>query len=156
MAMCVIPDARLRDSRIQMEDERPKQGFESGQEWVRSGNAADYPELKRLEELRDRCSDRDWDACFATACQMAPYGVGDNIYFVMFAEDDGDTRATNDFWESVVGDDAEARDLWNSDEFIQGFAEGALDAWLDLKSKLVSSALMPPAPSVNPGRSLSR
>jgi hypothetical protein len=118
---------RLRASKQKFESEQFTQGHEAGQEWAK--DAAEAEELIQLGKLRDRCGWRDWDGFFATGDRDA-YGASERFVFAIWPERDGERAAATDFWEQLGVEDVP------SDEFVRGFAEGALSVWDQVKDQL--------------------
>jgi hypothetical protein len=118
---------RLRASKQKHENEQYNGGHEAGQEWAR--NEAEAGELIRLEKFHDACGPSDWGRFFWTSDRDA-YGAAENLVFRIWPDDDRDRDAASNFWES------QGHEEYPDDEFVRGFAEGALEIWDQVKNQL--------------------
>jgi len=114
---------RLKVSREKGANAAYKSGFEAGQKWARE--KAEAPQLERLERRRD--PQHDW---YFTEGSSA-YGACEHFYFIIEPDQDGDRGAARVFWEQV-GLEEESKD----ETVVQGFAEGAMDVWDEVKDKI--------------------
>lgn len=124
--------ARLRESKRQSSSAAYKEGFECGQAWVE-----DYAESDQLDKLQclfeERRSDSyTWEDYFNSNCGSSAYTVAERLAFVIEPQSDGDSSEAAFFWEGVAGDDAPL----DKDDWVRGFAEGALDIWGRVKDQL--------------------
>jgi len=119
---------RLRASKLEGDSEAKQGGREAGREWAT--HTAEAGELTRLERYVKDCREVD--------------------PFIM-TEDDG-YRGAHVFVHVVVPEAKDDRDLMREtleilfdtagqdeppmDEFVQGFADGALDVWGEVKDKI--------------------
>ncbi|MBU1702315.1 MAG: hypothetical protein KJ970_12030 [Candidatus Eisenbacteria bacterium] len=125
---------RLRASKRSSDSECYKDGYAAGQEWAK--NRAEARELERLDSLQARLAHEPsygWNEYFDSDYGSSAYGLGERLYFDLDPEYNGDRSAAKDFWECVVGEKISS-DL--PDEFIRGFAEGALSIWNEVQGKL--------------------
>ncbi|MDR3638687.1 MAG: hypothetical protein P4L84_33080 [Isosphaeraceae bacterium] len=103
--------------------------------WLKLFALTAAPELERLEALRGRLRADEWDWQFTTSDSGA-YGAGENLYFVICPDNDGDRQAAEEFWQVGAGDGARGEELMSNDGYVKGFAEGALSVWGEVKSEL--------------------
>ena len=118
---------RLRSSKQKFENEQYTQGNEAGKEWAK--DEAEAEELIRLEQWRDGCTHGEWPDCFVTDGTSA-WGASENFVFRIWPEEDGNRDAAQNFWEQ------RGAEGYPRDEFVRGFAEGALEIWGQVKGKL--------------------
>ncbi len=118
---------RLRASRRRHESEQLALGNARGQSWAR--DQAEVGELILLERLRDECGRRDWDGLFMSG-EGDAYGSSEHFVFAIWPERDGDRGAATEFWE-MLGIEHHPQD-----DFVRGFAEGALEVWDEVKDRL--------------------
>jgi len=105
---------RLADSKKQELDD----GREEGRNWAMK--EASYKDLKRLSKLDfDEVASPEWGrtSAYVIAEHMSPEGWEDN--------------PRDNFWYYQVDDHDDV-----SDEFAQGFYEGAMEVWGQVKDKL--------------------
>jgi hypothetical protein len=116
---------RLRASQAQEEDEGRAAGTAEGMAWAKARATAG--QLRRLAEARD--SVHDW--YFEEGLQ--PGSACSAFYFIVNDTNptDADWSEINEFWERAVGDDVEI-----TDEYVQGFAEGACAVWDEVSEHL--------------------
>jgi hypothetical protein len=127
---------KLRAAKARVADKEHVAGQEAAREFFR--RSADNPkmatdlmeELTRLERFQDRCG-HDWGRVFDEG--SSAYSAAERLYFVLHPENDRDRRVSTDFWEFVLGDDASMAD---DPRFVQGFADGLLAAWDEVKDQL--------------------
>jgi len=119
---------RLRASKQEVVSDEYEQGREAGEKWAKQ--TAEYAELRRLGELEEGMSQGDWESWFETSGNSA-FGAAERLVFAIQPENDHDRRATQEFWEFVGGEDTE-----RTDDFVRGFADGALSIWRDIKDQL--------------------
>lgn len=117
-------------------DEEGKENYLEGQAAGRQWAAKDATpkQLKRLAAYVEDC-DRNsvawWDS--ETPMWNAPFSAPDYLFFEISPKDQGDRHAPGEFWEHVLGDEAEER--YDAD-FLKGFGEGALAVWDEVKDEL--------------------
>jgi hypothetical protein len=123
---------RLRASKRQRAEGRSKEGVEFGQKWAK--DSAEVDQLERLSDFYDSCS-RDslgWEGRFDLPNTSCKYTAAERIAFVILGDDyDDDCGAASDFWELVA-----ERENHLLDDFVRGFAEGALEVWHEVRDKL--------------------
>ena len=125
---------RLRASKDAAGRESYKAGFETGKTWAQ--DAAKPKQFQNLEQLRDSCStSHEWGLQFDGESNSA-YSTAERLAFGINPEMEGERNDAAGFWEIAVGDDAVAESNLADDEFMRGFAEGALDVWGEVKGKV--------------------
>jgi len=102
-----------------------REGHKAGEKWARG--TAKHAELRRLGKMEEGVSPSDWNRIWDTGDNDA-YGAGERLVFAIRPKDDKDRQAAAAFWESAVGDGMEL-----TDDFVQGFVDGALDVWHEVK-----------------------
>jgi hypothetical protein len=117
---------RLRASKIQRVNVVQRLGREAGRVWAT--NVAEYDELERTADI----DTNDW----FVGQPSAPYGWSDRLAFAILGttQNDRDSRVAADFWEAAVGDSRDAR--LASDNFLEGFIDGATDVYREVASKI--------------------
>jgi hypothetical protein len=121
--------SRLRASKRTYENAQYQAGHEAGQAWAK--DEAEAGELILLSQWKDRAG-RDWDDYFATGENDA-YGSCENFVFTIWPEHDGNRTTSEEFWEGNV---PEGQSDHPEDNFVRGFAEGALAVWDEVKDQL--------------------
>jgi hypothetical protein len=116
---------RLSLSKMKGELATVTEGRRAGRKWAES--RAEAIDLQRLEEARD--GQHGW----GFGVGQSAYTVGQQFYFIIGPNDDGDRQAAEAFWDSVTGDGDRDRD---SAEFVNGFALGAMSLWDEVKDKI--------------------
>jgi hypothetical protein len=119
---------RLRASKQETASDEYNHGVEAGEEWAKS--TAEYAELRRLGELEERTSTVDWEQFFCTGDSDA-YGAANRLVFAIQPDTEGSRMAAEEFWEFTVGEDTEL-----TDDFVRGFADGALKVWHEVKDQV--------------------
>lgn len=117
---------RLRASKMASDSDTRKAGREAGREWAANEAAAE--ELQRLQACFDR--EQHHDRVFIVPDGNAFCGA-ECLVFVIRPELGNDRQDAADFWESALGDQDTP-----TDEFVQGFAEGALQLWAEVEAQL--------------------
>jgi hypothetical protein len=132
-------DKVLESFRKAEESEKAEQyaaGVRRGRTWASGeGYKAVTPpirELQRLERAKEY-HDEDWCCFFFGNAYRTGFSTGKHLFFVLRPEDEGHFAAADDFWHSEVG--AEDEEL-ESDDFIRGFADGALEVWEAVQESL--------------------
>jgi hypothetical protein len=120
---------RLRQSQNKAASEEYTNGRKAGRAWA--SDHANITQLKRLAKARDPI--HDW--CFG-ADPTAAYSSAECFVFIIEPDDRGDRQAVNLFWESVLGSDETDVRIQGSDDFVQGFAEAAVELWEEVQDKL--------------------
>lgn len=120
---------RLRASKTSSENELYQEGFEVGQQWAKED--AEAIELKRLQNLRDHLA-MAWEGCFDPASQQT-YNASQWVVFAIRPETDKDRHAAEEFWGDVLVDEFPKAE---EDQFVRGFAEGALEVWAEVSPHL--------------------
>lgn len=114
--------ARLRASKQEVDSAEFNEGFEAGQEWAKE--TATFAELRNLCRLREQLGNdrsRSWKEFFDSTTGSSAYGIDERLYCELHPEDE-DRGGSSEFWEGMVGDEPSCQ----SDEWVRGFAEGAL------------------------------
>ncbi|MFI5380655.1 MAG: hypothetical protein ACHRHE_15260, partial [Tepidisphaerales bacterium] len=113
---------RLKASKELCDAQEQSAGWKAGVAWAKSRATAG--QLKRLEKARDPSN--DWS-----------FGVGDSAYsdaerfcFIIDPDNDGDRANAAQFWE-IIGDR-----VVPDAEFVQAFAEGAMEVWERVQGEL--------------------
>ena len=117
---------RLRDSKARGQEAAKSEGFAAGQTWAR--DKAEAAELQALENAYDPVY--GW----GFGSPGSAYSDAEAFFFMISPESDRDRRAAEEFWETILGEQS-ARIAY-SDDFVQGFAEGAMDVWDEVKDQL--------------------
>lgn len=128
---------RLSASKVECEDVSYKEGFEAGESWAK--DSAKFSELKNLETVaswesareydrRDQANFRDRDPCVA-------------VFFLRDIEpgkydDDQSAYSTAQEWLGILGFGEDSESRCNDGSFWQGFEDGALSVWRDVKDKV--------------------
>ena len=125
---------RLRASKDQAGRESHKAGSKAGKNWAK--DVAEVPQLQNLEQLRDSCStSHEWGLQFDGESNSA-YSTAERLAFGINPEMEGERNDAAGFWEIAVGDGPVVESNLADDEFMRGFAEGALDVWGEVKGKV--------------------
>jgi hypothetical protein len=120
---------RLRGSKQRAEDDQYREGEEAGRRWAE--NEAEADELARLESCR-QAAGYDWDRLFYGS-DAGVYDVDEWLFFRIRPDCEGDRSEARHFWEVVLGKEAHTAD---NPSFVQGFVEGALGLWAEVKNRL--------------------
>jgi hypothetical protein len=96
-----------------------KCGASAGRAWVRDKNGASPATLARLAA---EFAEDDSLVVFFRLDLRTAYSCAEKLFFVISPDDYGDRRRAEWFWERWADDPCP------SDEFVEGFAEGALEA----------------------------
>jgi hypothetical protein len=118
---------RLRASKQKHESVQYNEGQEAGRQWAK--DQAEAGELILLERWRDSCRSGEWSDCFATDGRSA-YAASEHFVFRIWPESDGARGDAQNFWEQQGCEDHP------QDEFVHGFADGALEVWDEVKDQL--------------------
>ena len=122
---------RLRESKRQSEGADHADGFVTGKDFAM--HRAEAHELQALEALQRRT--HDWDGYFTQPEGSGALGLADLLYLEIIPESEQNGRdGSAEFWDFAIGADVDRYRL--SPTWLKGFAEGALDVWEDVKSKL--------------------
>jgi hypothetical protein len=100
-------------------------GFFAGRVWCME--RAENEELTHLDRLGEM-SRHQWRSFFERDKSDA-FGVGERFYFEIDPGCGRTRQFAKDFWDAVL--DGYERSLANSEEFVRGFAEGALSVGTD-------------------------
>src|SRR5262245_53865724 len=114
---------RLRASKEESDKDSLAAGKELGAAWAKG--TADTVELQRLDNL-PTFHGVGFFQIFArsTHSPSSSYSLSELLYFVMHSEDEGNRDAAGEFWECVLGSEA---DLYLLDDvaWMRGFVDGA-------------------------------
>lgn len=119
---------RLRDSKKQAGTQELLAGKEAGREW-----AEEKAEAKELDRLSRFVGGLETDGDVRGLSNGSAWGTGEQLYFALSPEDDGNRDEAASFWEAAFGVGS-CDDL--TDEHLQGFVEGALEVWDQAKDLL--------------------
>jgi hypothetical protein len=119
---------RLRVSKRKFVNQQYQEGHATGKKWAK--DAAEAGELIRLNDMRDLAASA-WNYWF-TDQKGAAYSTAEFFVFQMWPEDDGDRSAAYNFWEQRGFDQFHQP----KDDFVCGFAEGALSIWDEVKDQV--------------------
>jgi hypothetical protein len=135
---------RLRASKQRGADALYRQGEEDGRRFA--AEDAEYDELKKLEQFRQRSAGREWEKFFEKEPTGGPsdfeFGPSENLLSVLRPVLDGWSirselggwhGACAAFWKRFVGEDDSK--TWNP-SYVRGFAEGVLALWSEIKDHL--------------------
>jgi hypothetical protein len=119
---------RLRGSKQQHATESAQAGAAAGEQWAK--DTAEAVELERLEQERV-ATGHDWDRLFDEDRDPADW-----LYDVMHPGHESDRFApsSREFWEQQIGEDD--LHLIDDNEWLRGFAFGAIQVWREVQSKL--------------------
>jgi hypothetical protein len=116
---------RLRDSKAKYASEEYNQGFACGQEWAK--DKAEAIDLMNLFRAFDRAQ-RDWDNI---VCGTIRYSPAETLFFLIKPEHIGDRDESTGFWEAIFGA-GESPGEYGA----RGFAEGAIQVWIEVEHQL--------------------
>ncbi len=116
---------RLRESNKRYDERQYQDGLKAGQRWAM--HKADAGELRRLERLQGRL-ENDWDTWFQSDDTRAQSTAGRFVSEVA-PELSAYPGGAREFWETAAADEHP------EDEFVRGFAEGALEVWDEAQAK---------------------
>lgn len=116
---------RLRASKRKTDDRSVVEGRAMGREW-----AGERAEAKELETLESTFSNSD---SWYDQNESSAYSPGELLYFSIYPEMEGDRAGAEAFWQAICGDDTSPM---NSASFVNGFIEGALELWEEVKPNI--------------------
>jgi hypothetical protein len=122
---------RLRASKAQLQNGDFREGRIAGRKWAEKH--ADARQLLRLARWRDRTG-HAWEDCFITVRGQA-FCAGE-IFAGTIIGEDANRQSMRDFWTSALPNYDKRHGRYTNDDFVRGFAEGALDVWDRVKDKL--------------------
>jgi hypothetical protein len=121
---------RLRVSREAHQREQREAGLHVGRQWAEQ--MAEYVELKRLWEFYDRTpSAHEWDFTWEESDDNYPGGTFHGIIH----PDIAGREDVDEFWTTIAQrytDFDNGDELAGDGDFVQGFAEGAIDVYRQL------------------------
>ncbi len=118
---------RLRASDLEAQSEQARSGHEAGQEWAKG--TAEATELRRLAKYMENSENQGTFSGYKD--QEAAQLFYDAV--MLPSGESSEWSDVTDFWEDTLG--LSADDYRNSD-FVDGFAEGALEVWREVQDKL--------------------
>jgi hypothetical protein len=118
---------RLRASKREHLEKLHADGVNAGREWA--AESAEAAELIRLANWKERAAG-DWDDCFVDS-EHRSNSAAEEFVSTVWPEDCGDSVDAREFWESQGFDGRDPEG-----EFVRGFAEGALEIWDAVESKI--------------------
>jgi hypothetical protein len=117
---------RLKISKQASDSASLNEGERDGREWAE--RKAEAKQLERLEAAYNATG--GW---WFQGGSTSAYAAAELFYFIIEPDDDGDRSAANDFWTRWFH---EERPALPDDEYVNGFADGALDLWQGVKDQL--------------------
>ena len=121
---------RLRATKVEEGNDMHEAGYETGQQWAKHDASA--KQLKRLDALRGRLL-HDWDESFDSQCGSSAYSIAERLFFEIEPNCDGERSEASEFWETAAPDDTHSIE---DDDWLRGFADGALAVWGEVKSQV--------------------
>jgi hypothetical protein len=118
--------ARLKASKSKASSKLKTAGRDAGNEWAKE--RAEVEELRKLEDMTD--DDWNWGAFLRPPADEA-YSPGERLVFALRPGDDGDRQAVDRFFRGYADEPA-----YHEPDFIEGFAEGAMELWDAVKDQL--------------------
>lgn len=114
---------RLRETQREEASVDKQEGLKNGREWAEE--VATTGELRRLSRLKE--DERQWEYVIADKDWLAREIEGAPVHQVGFG-----AYTSEEFWQGVFGE--EVPELTR--ELLEGFAEGALNVWEEVKDQL--------------------
>jgi hypothetical protein len=126
--------ARLKASKQKSGGKLFAAGQKLGYAWAR--DVASARQLARLGSFCEQCGFQGprWESQFARRDSGA-FNAADRLAFVILGDVGNRRQESTVFWDEAIGLDQYKSDLTNA-EFLRGFAEGALDVWEQVESKI--------------------
>lgn len=122
---------RLRASIRSEEGEQFKLGYETGTKWAEhQATAAQLARLEAFQVQTKAKSQAEWQNWFRLSHSHKPWA---EIVRVIAGDQNLRTLNVQKFWVSVAG---EKNQLPNAEDFLRGFAEGAVDLWVRVQEQL--------------------
>lgn len=112
---------RLRASEIAEAPQSHQRGYDDGRIWAQ--NHATAKQLRRLAE--SRAAETDWRV------GSSAYSNGACFYFIIDPDNSPDRRLGDEFTERYMADG-----MANDGDYVNGFTEGALDVWEEVRDQL--------------------
>ena len=120
---------RLRASAKKAGSEDYQCGHDVGVEWAR--NDADVRELRRLDVFRQVCG-ADWQSYFDSDSEKSPMAYE---FYCILHPAEMEANECEEFWLQFAKRYYPGVAHHDTDDWLHGFAEGALSAWLEVKDK---------------------
>lgn len=129
--------ARLRASKHESDSQIYLDGKDAGEDWAKeTASAAELKRLSRLREKLDHEPQYGWEWFFDSSVNRGAFSPADHLAFAILGDDDDrDREDSTRFWETATGWDQYNSSL-TDDQFLRGFAEGALEIWEQVAAKL--------------------
>lgn len=121
---------RLRASAREEDDQDTKAGRDAGQRWAKQ--SAEAVELRRLETAIDPQLEGGWG--FVDS-EYSAYHSAEAFVFIIDPDNEGVRGVVGLFWQGQVDEEKYALE-YPSSAFVQGFAEGAMEVWQQVKESL--------------------
>jgi hypothetical protein len=122
---------RLRASKARMQSDDYKEGQTAGRKWAE--RSAEVWQLIRLAWWRDRAGP-EWENCLVTV-RAKGYYAGEAVAGTIMGVK-ASFQAAQSFWTSALPCPEKRHARSTNDDFVRGFADGALDVWDLVKDKL--------------------
>jgi hypothetical protein len=125
--------SRTRERSGESEVTLYENGFGAGQCWAEIASPA---ELVLLEDLRQRTASAtgsDWAFFFDSNGAAHAFTTAERLYFAMHPEHDEVVQKAREFWQRILG---KAARLTRNDNWLHGFAEGALSTWTNFERRI--------------------
>jgi hypothetical protein len=125
--------SQMREKTANSEITLYEKGFEMGQCW---GEIASPAELVLLEDLQRRIESEtgsEWAYSFDNTGASCAYTTAERLYFAMHPEHDEDAQHARIFWQGILG---RAVRISRNDNWLHGFADGALAIWRDFERRI--------------------
>lgn len=124
---------RLRESREASATEHHRSGVQAGSAWARS--SAEYEELRLVGDAYDSLSSLH-PARFVERTENNAPTAGEKFVLAIHPEIECNRQAAAHFWEFALAEDLVDHEMMQDDEFVRGFAEGALAVWNEVKDQI--------------------
>lgn len=121
---------RLRAERIEHEEGMAGEGLDAGKKWAQR---AKYAALKRLTTWWNSMNDHERNQLIDSCTDEMNSNFNYVLASAVLGEDRPDFNDIRDFWDQAIGEDDRRRD---DHEFTVAFAEGAVDFFDEVQSKL--------------------
>ena len=127
---------RLRASKERAISENYTAGRNAGEEWAEK--AAEFAELQRLEKFM--VEDQQRGGQLLATSESSNFTSGDVLASAVMTTAEANQQATpeeiEEFWDIAIGPGEEQEEQRANDDFVRGFADGALSAFNRVKSHL--------------------
>jgi hypothetical protein len=127
---------RLWRSKEESDAASRDEGRERGREWAM--NRAGFTELKQLSHILGQCGGRS--DSLVNQLDEPGYAQYEALFFTIRPDEQGQRWAAIDFWKAILGIDPTVMDgrlrVLYVPSFLQGFVEGALAFWDEVKDQM--------------------